>query len=172
MSDHEQEKEIQEQVPDIKEQVEKAKNQFIDDLKNMTDYEEAKTVLQDESELVNDPRILKFTVQDPQKASGFVSYIVSGEDQEGAFLINRRFKEFSALRLILSERWPGVYIPAIPEKKAFGNKDDEFVEERRSLLERFLQEIAKHNYLVNSQEFKIFARDNGDIEKVLGALPK
>jgi len=39
------------------------------------------------------------------------------------------------------------------------NKNDElFVEERRILLERFLKEISKHEYIVNSSEFKIFAR--------------
>jgi hypothetical protein len=28
-----------------------------------------------------------------------------------------------------------------------GNKDDKFVEERRSLLERFMKELAKFDYL-------------------------
>lgn len=65
-----------------------------------------------------------------------------------------------------------MYIPAIPEKKALGNKEEGFVEERRSLLERFLKEISKYDYLVNSQEFKIFARDRGEIDKVLSTLPK
>jgi sorting nexin-1/2 len=97
---------------------------------------------------------------------------VSGEDQEGAFTVTRRFKEFNAFKNILKERWPGVYIPAIPEKKAFGNKEDGFIEERRSLLERFMKEVAKYDYLVNSQELKIFARDHGDVEKILSALPK
>jgi hypothetical protein len=31
-----------------------------------------------------------------------------------------------------------------------GNKDDQFVEERRNLLERFMKEIAKYDYLINS----------------------
>lgn len=103
---------------------------------------------------------------------GYVTYTITGEDAEGAFTVQRRFKEFFALRNILKDRWPGVYIPAIPEKKSFGNKDDAFVEERRSLLERFMKEVAKYDYLVNSQELKIFARDHGDVEKVLLALPK
>ena len=72
----------------------------------------------------------------------------------------------------LSSRWPGVYIPALPEKKLMGNNDDKFIEERRSLLERFMKELAKYDYLVNSKEFKIFARERGDIEKILGNMIK
>jgi sorting nexin-1/2 len=70
------------------------------------------------------------------------------------------------------QRWPGIYVPAIPEKKVIGNKDDQFVEERRSLLERFMKEICKYDYLIYSQEFKIFAREKGDVEKVLSQLPR
>ena len=72
----------------------------------------------------------------------------------------------------LASRWPGVYIPAIPEKKLMGNKDDKFVEERRALLERFMKEVAKYDYLTFSREFKVFARERGDIEKILGQMLK
>jgi hypothetical protein len=30
----------------------------------------------------------------------------------------RRFSDFYALRKKLSERWPGIYIPNVPHKKA------------------------------------------------------
>jgi sorting nexin-1/2 len=53
-----------------------------------------------------------------------------------------------------------------------GNKDNKFIEERRSLLERFLKEIAKFDVLIHSKEFKIFSREKGDIEKFLNALMK
>jgi sorting nexin-1/2 len=71
---------------------------------------------------------------------------------------------------VLASRWPGVYIPAIPEKKLMGNKDDNFVEERRALLERFMKEIAKFDYLTNSKEFSVFAREKGEVDKVLGMM--
>ena len=47
-----------------------------------------------------------------------------------------------------------------------------FVEERRSLLERFMKEIAKFDYIVFSKEFKIFARGKGEVDKVLPMLPR
>ena len=40
------------------------------------------------------------------------------------------------------------------------------------MLERFMKELARFDYLVNSKEFKIFAREKGDIEKILNALMK
>lgn len=38
------------------------------------------------------------------------------------------------------------------------------------MLERFMKEIAKFDYLTQSKEFRIFTREKGDIEKILGAL--
>lgn len=63
-------------------------------------------------------------------------------------------------------------MPAIPPKKAVGNKDIKFILERRYYLERFLKQISKLPYLVNSEEFRIFARPeftggHSDIEKQL-----
>jgi sorting nexin-1/2 len=53
------------------------------------------------------------------------------------------------------------------------NADNEkFVEERRVLLERFMKEIAKYDYIIYSKEFKVFARGKGEIDKVLYSLPK
>jgi sorting nexin-1/2 len=106
------------------------------------------------------------------KAGGHIKYTVSGVDSEGPFEDVRRFSQFYALKNALTQRWPGIYIPALPEKKIVGNNDDKFIEERRSLLERFMKELAKHDYLIHSKEFKIFARDRGDIEKILGSLVK
>jgi hypothetical protein len=63
---------------------------------------------------------------------------------------------------VLVERWPGCYIPAIPEKiavtidvqnmKMANNDDAEFVEGRRVLLEKFVREISHFEYLLESKE--------------------
>ena len=97
---------------------------------------------------------------------------MAGVDSEGAFEDVRRFSQFFALKNALQQRWPGIYIPALPEKKLVGNNEAKFVEERRSLLERFMKEIAKCDYLVHSKEFRIFAREKGDVEKILNSLVK
>ncbi len=35
-----------------------------------------------------------------------------------------------------------------------------------------MKELSRFDYLVHSKEFKIFAREKGDIEKILSALQK
>ena len=97
--------------------------------------------------VADDPKSAQFRVYNPIKVSGHIKYTVSGVDADGPFEETRRFSEFFSLRETLASRWPGVYIPAIPEKKMMGNKDDKFVEERRALLERFMKEIAKFDFL-------------------------
>jgi len=52
------------------------------------------------------------------------------------------------------------------------NKDDAFVEERRQLLDRFLKEIAKLDYILESEEFKIFSRGAGEVDKALSNMPR
>ena len=106
-------------------------------------------------------------MKNPIKVGGHIRYTVSGLDSDGSFEESRRYKEFFALRTTLAQRWPGIYIPAIPEKKLVGNNDDGFLEERRHLLERFMKECGRLDYVTHSKEFKIFARDKGDIEKIL-----
>jgi len=93
-------------------------------------------------------------------------------DEEGEFKTIRRYREFDALANVLKTRWPGIYVPSIPEKKYLNDKSDEFIEERRSLLQRFLKECAKYDYIIYSKEFKLFARGNGEVDKVLASLSK
>jgi len=49
-------------------------------------------------------------------------------------------------------------VPSIPPKKAVGNKDVIFIVERRYFLERFLKQMSQFSILLNSEEFRIFAR--------------
>ena len=107
------------------------------------------------------------------KLGSVVKYNVTGIDSEGKFEVQRRYKEFDALRLTLLDRWPGCYVPSIPEKQIVGDKEDAFIEQRRLLLERFMRECGKYEYLIESKEFKIFTRSTaGEIDNVLKALPK
>ncbi len=51
-----------------------------------------------------------------------------------------------------------------------GDKEDGFIEERRSLLDRFIRECAKFEFILESQEFKIFARQTGEVGETLEKL--
>ena len=153
----------------LKEEAEKAKTKLIDEINSFKVEDTKGQTTEPEQE---DPRVQKFLVQNPVKVGGNVKYTVTGVDDEGDFSEVRRFREFHALGQVLKTRWPGCYIPSIPEKKLMNQNNETFVEERRSLLERFMKEIAKYDYIVFSKEFKVFARGKGEIDKVLFALPK
>jgi hypothetical protein len=56
----------------------------------------------------------------------------------------------------LTRNYPGIIIPAIPEKQAVGRVSPEFVETRRRALEKFLHRVAEHQELSASSAFVIF----------------
>jgi sorting nexin-1/2 len=58
----------------------------------------------------------------------------------------------------LSKRFPGIPIPIVPPKKAIGNKDLTFVQDRTFYLQRFLRKLARFDFIIESQEFQAFAR--------------
>ena len=112
-------------------------------------------------------------MRDPQDYHGHIVYNVTGRDLQGEWECKRRYNEFFLLQEALVKRWPGIVIPLVPPKKAMGNKDMVFLQERRFYLERFLRKIAKYDFVINSQEFQIFCRPQGlDVEKSLSKLPK
>ena len=141
---------------------------FVEDLKTFKEVD-PNAVLEEEPE---DPRVQKFSVQNPIKVGGNVKYTVTGMIEKGEFSEVRRYKEFHALATTLKIRWPGCYIPSIPEKGLMKDNSEQFVEERRSLLERFMKEIAKYDYIVFSKEFELFATKKGEVDKDLLSLPK
>lgn len=70
--------------------------------------------------------------------------------------VTRRFTNFVWLYNQLTTKCPGVVVPPIPEKQALGRFESEFVEQRRSALEKCLRRIAAHPVLSRSPDFKLF----------------
>lgn len=87
---------------------------MVDDISKLTMSD---SHLDDDHKDIEDPIVQKFTVSNPVKISGHIKYRVTGEDSDGGFEETRRYREFFALRNVLLQRWPGIYIPAIPEKQ-------------------------------------------------------
>jgi len=104
--------------------------------------------------------IRDWCVCNPQKPKGadHVVYTVMGSDRQGKFEIFRRYSDFYALRELFCDRWAGLYIPPIPNKKSVGNTKAEFVNERCFLLNLFIRQVARCVYLSESEEFQIFVR--------------
>ena len=130
-------------------------------------FEEALSQIQ--SRYANNPLYIKnHTIKDGLKK--YVSYCISGsaiDDME----INRRYSDFFALREKLCKRWPGIYIPNIPKKKTVGNLEISTILSRMRLLNLFTERFAKFDYLLSSEEFKLFRSDKPDFIKQLDKLP-
>jgi hypothetical protein len=84
-------------------------------------------------------------------------------------------------RNVLVQRYPGLYVPPIPPKRAMvlylslmfqHNTDKEIVEERQYLLNLFIKQLCHCPYLYESEELKLFVRPHIELEKALTLLPK
>lgn len=72
------------------------------------------------------------------------------------FEVARRYKDFLWLYNQLHANNPGTIVPPPPEKQAVGRFEHDFVEGRRSALERMLNKTAQHLTLQHDSDFKIF----------------
>lgn len=71
------------------------------------------------------------------KGSGLtehVIYNIVGNDETESYDVMRRYSEFNFLRKKLNERWPGVFIPAIPTKQILGKNDAQVTQNRLRFL--------------------------------------
>ncbi|KAI9043385.1 sorting nexin 1 [Aspergillus affinis] len=105
------------------------------------------------------------TVGDPHKVGDLTSsHIVyqvrtkttSKAYRQPEFTVSRRYRDFLWLYNSMHNNNPGVVVPPPPEKQAVGRFDTNFVESRRSALERMLNKIAAHPILQHDGDLKIF----------------
>ena len=111
---------------------------------------------------VSDPVYIKDGVK------GYTSYTLNGSRVPEA--LNRRYRDFDALRKKLVERWPGVFIPNIPHKKKVGNKEKGIIGMRVELINRFLKKLSKIEYLFNSEEMELFLQNSSSVSKTLEGI--
>ena len=108
---------------------------------------------------VSDPLLIKDGV------TSFTSYKLQGTKIPEP--INRRYRDFAALRKKLVEYWPGVFIPNIPHKKTVGNTDKEIVDLRIAMINRFLKKLSNIDFLFNSDIMNYFLENSNNVPKTL-----
>jgi hypothetical protein len=117
----------------------------------------------------NEPEIY---VSDPvyikEGVKGYTSYTLNGSRVPEA--LNRRYRDFDALRKKLVERWPGIFIPNIPHKKKVGYKSKRIINLRLEMINRFLKKLSKIEYLFNSEEMDLFLQNSSSVSKTLDGL--
>jgi hypothetical protein len=71
--------------------------------------------------------------------------------------VYRRYSDFDSLHSVLSDMFPGVFVPPLPPKKAFGNMNEDYIlGRRRPGLERFLNRVSRIPILAESAIFQMF----------------
>lgn len=111
---------------------------------------------------VSDPQYIKEGVK------GFTFYSLKGSHVQED--ISRRYRDFDALRKKMVERWPGVFIPKLPNKKNLSDKGKKLSLIRIEMINRFLKKISKIQYLLNSEEMKLFLQNLSNFGKSFDSL--
>ncbi|KAL6531124.1 hypothetical protein OROHE_014193 [Orobanche hederae] len=134
---------------------------------------------QDHSALVSSPLVssnyLKISVSDPQREHEMSGSLVPGGNTYFSYLITtftnmpefngtefnvrRRFKDVVALADRLAEHYRGFFIPLRPDKSVVEGQvmqTNEFVEQRRAALEKYLRRLASHPVITTSEELRVF----------------
>ncbi|KAF6152666.1 hypothetical protein GIB67_008103 [Kingdonia uniflora] len=128
---------------------------------------------------------LKISVSNPQKeqetsnslvpgGNTYVTYLVMTrtnivEFGGAEFSVRRRFKDVVTLSDRLSESYRGFFIPPRPDKNVVESQvmqKQEFVEQRRVALEKYLCRLAVHPVLKRSDELKVFLQVQGKLPLV------
>ncbi|KAL6967769.1 Sorting nexin 2A [Sarracenia purpurea var. burkii] len=125
---------------------------------------------------------LKITVSNPQKeiegsnsivpgGNTYVTYLITTrtnvpEFGGSEFIVRRRFRDVVTLSDRLSEAYRGFFIPPRPDKSVVESQvmqKQEFVEQRRVALERYLRRLAAHPVIKKSDELRVFLQVQGKL---------
>ncbi|CAO1942384.1 unnamed protein product [Urochloa humidicola] len=118
---------------------------------------------------------LSISVTDPVKmgtgVQAYISYRVITKTNLPEFegpekIVIRRYSDFEWLHDRLAERYKGIFIPPLPEKNAVEKFrfSKEFIELRRQALDLFVNRIASHPELKQSEVLRVFLQ--ADEEKM------
>ncbi|KAK4579605.1 hypothetical protein RGQ29_029324 [Quercus rubra] len=127
---------------------------------------------------------LQISVSDPQKEQELSNSLVPGGTTYYTYLITtrtnlpefggsgsefsvrRRFKDVVTLSDRLSESYRGFFIPLRPDKSVVESQvmaKQEFVEQRRVSLEKYLRRLAAHPVIRRSEELRVFLEAKGKL---------
>ncbi|KAG8633885.1 hypothetical protein MANES_18G145569v8 [Manihot esculenta] len=125
---------------------------------------------------------IKITVSNPQKeqetsnslvpgSNTYVTYLIATRTNipgfsGSEFSVRRRFRDVVTLSDRLAESYRGFFIPPRPDKNLVESQvmqKQEFVEQRRVALEKYLRRLAAHPVIRKSDELKAFLQVQGKL---------
>lgn len=135
---------------------------------------------------------IKITVSSPQKeqdssttsiisaGSAYITYLITtktnlpdyGSGSGSEFSVRRRFRDVVTLADRLAESYRGFCIPPRPDKSVVESQvmqRQEFVEQRRVALEKYLRRLAAHPVIRKSDEVRVFLQVEGKLPLLASA---
>ncbi|CAK7341881.1 unnamed protein product [Dovyalis caffra] len=123
---------------------------------------------------------LSVSVTDPVKlgngVQAYISYRVITktnlpEYQGHEKIVIRRYSDFVWLRDRLFDKYKGVFIPPLPEKSAVEKFrfSAEFIEMRRRGLDIFVNRIASHQQLQQSEDLRTFLQEDEEVSEIVSS---
>lgn len=128
-----------------------------------------------DSPLASSSSFLKISVSDPQREQEQSGSLVPGSNYYFSYLITtftnmpefngtefnvrRRFKDVVALSDRLAETYRGYFIPLRPDKSVVESQvmqTNDFVEQRRLAVEKYLRRLSAHQVIRGSEELRLF----------------
>ncbi|KFK27372.1 hypothetical protein AALP_AA8G374300 [Arabis alpina] len=126
---------------------------------------------------------IKITVSKPQKeqepsnsivpgGNTYITYLITTRTNlpdfggPSEFSVRRRFRDVVTLADRLAESYRGFCIPPRPDKSVVESQvmqKQEFVEQRRVALEKYLRRLSAHPVIRNSDELKVFLQVEGKL---------
>lgn len=130
----------------------------------------------------SDSEYIHITVSDPKKVPEVSNSIVPGSNSYYTYLITtrtnfpefegtefsvwRRFRDVVTLSDRLSEAYRGFFIPLRPDKSVVESQmmqKNEFVEQRKIAIEKYMGRLAAHPVIRKSDEFRVFLQVQGKL---------
>ncbi|KAK1271736.1 Sorting nexin 2B [Acorus gramineus] len=126
--------------------------------------------------------LLRIAVSSPKKeqeigtSSTYVTYLITTRSDDpdfpiGGSSVRRRFRDVVALADRLAGSYRGCFVPARPDKGVVEGQvmqRQDFVEQRRSALERYLRRLAAHPAVGRSEELRLFLTAEGRLPPPTG----
>ena len=94
-----------------------------------------------------------------------ITYHISTQDNSGTYECLRMYTEFVSLRNHLSKKWPGVYIPAIPDPPLFSNISLKPIKTYKKQVEYFLEYITINLFLYTTEDCQNFLKSPNYVKK-------
>ena len=83
------------------------------------------------------------------------------------YQVQRRFSHFSALYTFFKRACPVLVQPALPAKRFLGKFREEFVEERKRDLDRWISRLASHPVFASMPALRSFLCESDEVSSVL-----